>query len=44
MTPDELATHFLNNSGLDQRERREIWKDIGGEYDADKIRAAILKL
>ena len=42
-TPDELATHYLNNSGLDQRERREIFKDIGGVYDADKIRAAILK-
>ena len=43
MTPGELATRYLNNSGLDQRERREIFKDIGGVYDADKIRAAILK-
>ena len=43
MTPDELATHYLNNSGLDQRERREIFKDIDGVYDAYKIRAAILK-
>ena len=43
MTPGELATHYLNNSGLDQRERREIFKDIDGVYDADKIRAAILR-
>ena len=26
ISPDELASHYLNNSGLDQRERREIFK------------------
>ena len=42
-SPDELATHYLNHSGLDQRERKEIFKDVGGVYDADLIKEAILK-
>ena len=43
ISPDELASHYLNNSGLDQRERREIFKEAGGVYDAELIKAAILK-
>ena len=43
ISPDEIATHYLNNSGLDQRERREIFKDVDGVYDAELIKTAILK-
>ena len=43
ISPDELAFHYLNNSGLDQRERKEIFKDVGGVYDAQLIKDAILK-
>ena len=43
ISPDELASHYLNNSGLDQRERREIFKEVDGKYEAGPIKAAILK-
>ena len=43
ISPDELASHYLNNSGLDQRERKDISKYVGGVYDAQLIKEAILK-
>ena len=33
----------MNHSGLDQREKRDVFKDAKGKWDPDKIRAEILK-
>ena len=43
LTQDELAEIYLNHSGLDQREKKDVFKKAGGEWEPDKIRAEILK-
>ena len=37
LTADELATHYLYRSGLDQRERREVFRDptVNGKFNAE---------
>ena len=43
LTTDELADMYLNHSGLDQKERRDVWKEADGERDPILIHAAILR-